>query len=74
MEWTQLAALGSIGALTISLFGGVINFLMSHKIINNDLTHIAADIKELKSYAMRNGKRLDDQGERLAKIEGKLEQ
>ena len=71
--WTQLAAVGSIGALAISLLGGVINFLMSHKIINNDLAHISKDIKELKEYAMRNGKRLDDQGERIAKIEGKIQ-
>ena len=73
INYIQIAAMGSIGALVISLFGGVINFIISHKILTNDLVHIAADIEELKLYAMRNGKRLDDQGERVARLEGIVE-
>jgi len=50
---------------TITVLSGIVNWLSNYKIMNNDLKHLAEDIKDIKG-------KVDNNAIAIANIEGKL--
>ena len=71
--WIMISACSALGALVISFVGILVSRAVEAKIVGNDLMHISAKLEAIDKHVMNNGRRLDEYGERIAKIEGKLD-
>jgi len=65
ISWVPMASLGlNVLVLLVSVVGFI-------KITRNDLVHLEKDVKDMKNTLSNIDKKLDDNAERIATIEGK---